>query len=133
VELLIERSAGANIVSGLIDSAVEYDVAGQAKDEVDAVLVAPFHDLRAAIMPVAPDGEPSVWPVPPDAADQAAQMTADLDTSWRLAGAQKHGYRPARRRVVNVDRLEAALVVMGVEQGELLMTVNDRPSRPSGG
>ena len=42
-----------------------------------------------------------------------------------LAGTQQHGDRPARRRVIDVDRQEAALVVMGVEQRELLMTVND--------
>ena len=99
---LVERSPGANIVGGLIDSAVECDVAGEAKDEVDAVLVAPFHDLLAAIMPVAPDGEPSLWPVPPDAADQAAQMTANLETplaSCRGAEARRlAGSSPCRKR-----------------------------------
>ena len=37
----------------------------------------------------------------------------------------KHGDRTARRRVVDVDRQEAALVVMGIEQRELLVAVND--------
>ena len=64
-------------------------------------------------------------PVLPYAADQPAQVTADLDARGRLAGAQQHGDRPARRRVIDVDRQEAALVVMGVEQRELLMAVND--------
>jgi hypothetical protein len=59
------------------------------------------------------------------AADQPAQVTADLDARGRLAGAQQYGDRPARRRVVDVDRQEAALVIMGVEQRELLMAVND--------
>ncbi len=64
-------------------------------------------------------------PVLPYAADQPAQVTADLDARWRLAGAQQHRDRTAGRRVIDVDRQEAALVVMGVEQRELLMAVND--------
>jgi hypothetical protein len=42
-----------------------------------------------------------------------------------FARAEKHSNRPARRRVVSVDWQEAALVVMGVEQRELPMAVND--------
>ena len=61
----------------------------------------------------------------PYAADQPAQVTADLDARGRLAGAQQHCDRAARRRVVDVDRQETALVVMGAEQRELLMAVND--------
>jgi hypothetical protein len=37
------------------------------------------------------------------AADQPAQVTADLDARGRLAGAQQRGDRPARRRVIDVD------------------------------
>ena len=76
-------------------------------------------------MAVAGEGDPGLWPVMPEATDQAAQVTADLGARGRLAGAQQHGDRPARRRVLDVDRQEAALVVMGVEQRELLMAVND--------
>ena len=76
-------------------------------------------------MAVAADGDPGLRPVPADAADETAQMAAHLDARGRLAGAQQHGDRPARRRVVDVDRQEAALVVMGIEQRELLMAVND--------
>jgi hypothetical protein len=76
-------------------------------------------------MAVAADGDPGLRPVLPDATDQAAQVTADLGARGRLAGAQQHGDGPARRRVVDVDRQEAALVVMGVEQRELLMAVDD--------
>ena len=54
---LVERPAGANVVGGLIDQPVEHGVAGQTEDEVDAVLVAPLHDLRAAVMAVAADGD----------------------------------------------------------------------------
>src|SRR6202035_5394569 len=76
-------------------------------------------------MAVAPDGNPGLRPVPADATDETAQVTADLGARGCLAGTQQHGDRPARRRVIDVDRQEAALVVMGVEQRELLMAVND--------
>ena len=51
-------------------------------------------------------------------------MAADLLARGRLAGAQDDRDRPARRRVVDVDRQETAFVVMRVEQRELLMAVN---------
>ena len=54
-----------------------------------------------------------------------AQVTADLGARGRLAGAQQHGDRTACRGVIDVDRQEAALIVIGVEQRELLMAVND--------
>ena len=47
---LVECAAGANVVGGLIDMPVEHGVAGRAKDEVDPILVAPLHDLRAAVI-----------------------------------------------------------------------------------
>ena len=60
-----------------------------------------------------------------DAPDEAAQMAADLLARRGLARTQHHGDRAAGRGVVDVDRQEAALVVMGVEERELLMAVND--------
>ena len=59
-----------------------------------------------------------------DAPDQATQVTADLDAGGRLARPQDHGHRPTGRGVVDVDRQKAALVVMGIEQRQLLVTVN---------
>ena len=76
-------------------------------------------------MAVAADGDLGLWPVSPDATDETAQVSADLDARGRLAGAQQHGDRTACRGVVDVDRQEAALIIMGVEQRELLMAVND--------
>src|SRR5947207_11055169 len=84
--LLVERAAGANVVGGLIDQPVEHGVAGQTEDEVDRVLVAPLHDLGAAVMAVAADRDPGLRPVPPEATDQAAQVTADVAARGRLAG-----------------------------------------------
>src|SRR5215216_741072 len=77
--LLVERAAGANVVGRRIDQPVEHGVAGQTEDEVDAILVAPLHDLRAAVMTVAADGDAGLRPVLSYSADQPAQVTADLD------------------------------------------------------
>ena len=52
-------------------------------------------------------------------------MGANLDARWRLAGPQDDRDGPALLGVVDVDRQEAAFVVMGVEQRELLMAVDD--------
>src|SRR5438552_1295550 len=71
--LLVERAAGANVVGRLIDQPVEHGVAGQTEDEVDPVLVAPLHHFGAAIMAVAANGDPGLWPVPANATDEAAQ------------------------------------------------------------
>ena len=76
-------------------------------------------------MAVAADRDPGLRPVPAEAPDETAQVTADLGARGCFAGAQQHGDRPARRRVIDVDRQEATLVVMGVEQRELLMAVDD--------
>src|SRR5260370_5971244 len=46
------------VVGRRIDQPVEHGVAGQTKDKVDIVLVAPLHDLRAAVMAVAANGDP---------------------------------------------------------------------------
>ncbi len=75
---LVECAAGANVVGGFIDTPVEHGVAGQAKDEVDPVLVTPLYDLGAAVMTVVANGDPDLRPMPADATDQAAQVTADL-------------------------------------------------------
>src|ERR1700738_1330010 len=71
--LLVERAAGANVVGGLIDQPVEHGVAGQTKDKVDVVLVAPLHDLWGTVMAIAPDGNTGLRPVAADAPGETAQ------------------------------------------------------------
>src|SRR4029077_4999009 len=110
--LLLDRAAGANGGGRRIDQSVEHRVAGQTKDKVDVVLVAPLHDLWATVMAVAPDGNPGLRPVPADATDETAQVTADLGARGCLAGTQQHGDRPARRRVIDVDPEGTELVGM---------------------
>ena len=76
-------------------------------------------------MAVATDRQPRVGPMGADAAHQASQMAADFHTRRRLAGAQQHRHRARGGGVVDVDRQEAAFIVMSVEQRELLMAVHD--------
>ena len=59
-----------------------------------------------------------------DRPHETADMTANLDPGGRLARPQDHGHRATGRRVVDVDRQKAALVVVGIEQRQLLVAVN---------
>jgi hypothetical protein len=52
-------------------------------------------------------------------------MGTHLDAARRLAGPQHDRHGPALLRVIDVDRQEAAFVIMSVEQRELLMAVDD--------
>ena len=53
------------------------------------------------------------------------QDRADLRSGRRFALAQDHRHRLAAARLINVDRQKAALVIMGIEQGELLVAMHD--------
>ena len=75
-------------------------------------------------MAVAPEGQPGARPVPADATGQMLDEGADLDARGRLAGAHEDRHRPAALDMVDVDRQEAARVVKGVEQRELLVAMN---------
>ena len=59
-----------------------------------------------------------------DAADQVLEEGADLGTRGRLARAQEDRHRLAALHVIDVDGQEAAGVVMGVEERELLVAVH---------
>ncbi len=52
-------------------------------------------------------------------------MSANLDAGRRLAGTQHYGGGPASLGVIDVDRQEAALIVVGIEQRELPMLTHD--------
>src|ERR1700746_1042365 len=122
---MIECAAGADVVGGLLDGIGEHWIAGQTKDEIDAVFFAPRHHLWAAVMPVAADRDVGRRPMPADAADEPAQMAAHLLTRRRLAGTQQYRHRPRHRRVIDMDRQKTALVVMAIEERQLLVAVND--------
>ena len=62
--------------------------------------------------------------MPADALDDMLEDGAHFRPGRRLALAQDHRHRLAARRLIDVDRQKAALVVMGVEQRELLMAMH---------
>jgi len=59
-----------------------------------------------------------------DAPDHVLEDGAHLHPGGRLALAQDHRHRLAGGSFIDVDRQEAALVVMRVEQRQLLMPCN---------
>jgi hypothetical protein len=69
------------------------------------------------------DQDVDAGPAPADGADDVAQDERHLGPVRGLAGPQDHRHRLARDRLVDVDRQEAPLVVVGVEEGELLTAV----------
>src|SRR5436853_3712284 len=58
------------------------------------------------------------------APDDMLEDSADLLARRRLARAQDHYHRLAARPLIDVDRKETALIIVGVEQRELLVAVN---------
>lgn len=75
-------------------------------------------------MTVAADGDACVRPVGADPAYQPAQMVAHLHAAWRLARPQDHAEALPARSIIDVDRQEAARIVVGVEQRELLLPMH---------
>jgi len=112
-------------VSRLADLLGQRLRAGQSENVIDAVSFTPRHRLGARIMAVAPKGEARPGPALSNAPDDSAQMGANFHARWRLAGPQDDSHRTAVFGVVNMDRQEAALIVMGVEQRQLLMAVHN--------
>src|SRR5450756_2222164 len=117
---VLDGASRADVVGDLVDFSGERLGTGQTEDVVDAVVLAPRHRLRPSIVPVATERNSRLVPPRPDMPYQAAQMGTHLDAARRLAGPQDDRHGPALLRVVDVDRQEAALVIMSVEQRELL-------------
>ena len=76
-------------------------------------------------MAVAPNGDLGCRPVRADTADDPAQMAAHFLAGRRFARTQNDCDRTPGGGVVNMDRKEAALVIMRIEQRQLLMTMRD--------
>src|SRR5215211_7102426 len=114
-------------VGGLAEDAdpvQQHRMAGEAEDVADTLAFAPRHRLRPGVMAVAAHHDVDRRPAGADMADDMAQDQGHLGAVWRLAGAQDDRHRLAGARLINVDRLEAAAVVVGVEQRQLLAAVN---------
>ena len=76
-------------------------------------------------MAIAAERDAGLGPVLANAPDEAAQMRAHLDAGRRLAGSQNDRDGTAAFGVVDMNRQEAALVVVRIEQRQLLMAVHD--------
>jgi len=72
---------------------------------------------------VAADDDLHLRPAGTDRLDQVPEDAGDLGTAGRLAGPEDHRHGLAGHRLVNVDRQEAAAVVMRVEERQLLTAV----------
>ena len=101
----------------------ERAVEGEAEHAVEAVRLAPVHDVRAGVMAVGAKEDLHLRPGGSDRADEAAQKRPDLDALRPLGRAQQGGDE-ATLGIEDDDRLEAVVVVMGVEQAQLLAAVH---------
>src|ERR1700732_3582073 len=122
---VLDGASRADVVGDLVGFSGGRLGTGKTKDVVDAVVLAPRHRLRPSIVPVATERNSRLVPPRPDVPYQAAQMGAHLDAARGLAGPQHDRHGPALLRVVDVDRQEAAFVLMSVAQREVLMAVDD--------
>src|SRR5215218_5898291 len=118
---VFHRPLGAHRIRHVLNFGGERPRASQPEEIAEAVLLAEVHDFGTGIVTVAPDGDTCRRPTGPDAAHQPAQMRPHLDAGGRLARPQHDGNRTAGGAVVDMDRQKAALIIMRVEQGELLM------------
>jgi hypothetical protein len=94
-----------------------------AENEVDTVGAAPVDDRRTAIMAVGPDQDPGVRPIAPDRPHQTAQVGADFCPT-RPLGRPQNRTDEAAIAIEHHHRLEAVLVVMGIEQAKLLAAMH---------
>jgi len=81
-----------------------------------------------AIMAVDAQQDLDLWPMVAQGADQTAHKAVDLDPARPLAGPQWRGYKTALR-VEHNDRLEAVIVVVGVEPGGAGRQLSSGPAR----
>jgi hypothetical protein len=107
-----------------MDQSIQGGVLGQAEDILNGVLLAPLHGFSPAIMAVAANGDDRLRPVLPDAPNQTARMGAHLLAVRRFAGSRDGDDAVAGFGVVDVDRQEAVLIVMRVEQRQLLAAMH---------
>ena len=96
---------------------------GEAEDVVDAIRLAPVEDLRTGVVAVGAQQDGHLRPIGADRADQAPEKGADLDALRPLRRAQDGGDEAALA-IEDDDRLEAVVVIMGVEQAQLLAAVH---------
>ena len=101
---------------------VENTVAGEAKDVVDVIVVAPLHSFGAAIVTIAAPDDVGFFPrcsrlkAPCQMPDHGAHFAP----VWCLRGPQDRRHRQAGACVIHMHRCKAALVMMRIPQRHLL-------------
>ena len=82
-------------MSSAVSSTTRSSTALPGRPKMKSIPFSSHHSMTSggAVITVAANGDARRRPVLPYAADQPAQMTADLDARGRLAGAQQHGDR----------------------------------------
>ena len=133
----------AQIGSGLCHQGVERGIAGEAEDVIGAVILRPFHGLDAAVMAVAAPDDAGPAPMSPQTLRYVLDDRPHLRALRGAGRAQQRHHRRAAPGVIDVHRGEAALVVMGVPECQLLaamrgaervVDIQDRlPARLHGG
>jgi len=61
------RSPHPDIIGNRLDKTIEHNIAGEPKNVVDAVVLAPRHRLRAAVVAIAAQDDVGLGPVPANA------------------------------------------------------------------
>src|SRR5512144_2905670 len=117
----LETGQGARLQSA--DVALQGAGWGEAEHVVDPVRRAPVEHFRAGVMAVGADQDLHIRPVAADGADEAAEKGPDLTALRPLRRTEERGDEAAVL-VEDDDRLEAVIVVMGVEQPQLLAAVH---------
>ena len=117
------RRVDADVVGDCLDLGSERLRAGEAEDVIDAVRLAPVHDLGPAIVAVAADGDAGCRPMAADRPDETADGPRTSTPEGVLPGRRIIATgRPVR--IVDMDRQKAALVVVGIEERQLLVAVD---------
>jgi len=95
---------------------------GNAKDEIQALGPAEVEHFRRAVVAVCADQDLDPRPVAADLAHPSPQQGTGL-APIRAAGRAQHGSNGTALAIEHHDRLEAVVVVVGVEQPQLLRAV----------
>ena len=106
------------------DLAEQHLVAAEAEDVADPVALQPAHGLGPGIVAVAADQDVDGGPTAANGPDDMAQDEGHLGTVRRLAGPQDDRDRLAGGGLIDVDRQEAAAVVVGMKQRQLLAAMD---------
>jgi len=94
-----------------------------AENKIVAARPAPVEHLGTAIVAVTAQQNGRLWPMAADRAQQAAQEGADFCALWSF-GRTQHGGDEAALAIEHDDGLKAVFVMMGIEQSQLLTTMN---------